>query len=502
MADRDEFDVLGIYMSERLGRIADETPLIVSYLNARGKRVVSYTEGEISTKTHADKLMTYIRYWQAEGESLKTSIRIKDAYAQSVKQGKWRGGRPPYGYCALSRGTLNFKGRPIFDIEPDPETSEVVKTIFRLYGKEKYGGKMIAQILNDKEIPTQEGNLWRCSTITSILRNRLYTGVYVLGKKSKSKLLSPVMEKLKIIDESDFNEVQELLKANALYPNSYRPTRRGTLLLTGILYCGDCGKKYTSQRNTYKNQRANGHVWQHERITYRCGSYLTPKKDKPNCDRRILTAERVEALVAFDAKSFLSEFDKDKLLTSFEDQMREQEKEVEDHLRKIARNLEQKEKEVQRLKDEVVKVLMGESQFEHGLLTEMINTKQAEIIELGTKRIEAQSAVDATINAIAMRRSVADEIQSWHERFDTQDTMTKKSMLIKIIDSITVYAEKADVVYSIKFDILGDDGMEFDEDGDTELTNDTDCAILSAWCVKRTALSTSASHGAYPRSRH
>lgn len=29
-ADRGEFDVLGIYMSDRLGRIADETPLIVS----------------------------------------------------------------------------------------------------------------------------------------------------------------------------------------------------------------------------------------------------------------------------------------------------------------------------------------------------------------------------------------------------------------------------------------------------------------------------------------
>ena len=60
MANRGGFDVLGIYMSDRLGRIADETPLIVSYLNARGIKVLSYTDGEISSKTHDEKLMTYI----------------------------------------------------------------------------------------------------------------------------------------------------------------------------------------------------------------------------------------------------------------------------------------------------------------------------------------------------------------------------------------------------------------------------------------------------------
>ena len=33
MADCIEFDIFVIYMSDNLGRIADETPLIVSYLN-------------------------------------------------------------------------------------------------------------------------------------------------------------------------------------------------------------------------------------------------------------------------------------------------------------------------------------------------------------------------------------------------------------------------------------------------------------------------------------
>ena len=141
MANRGEFDVLGIYMSDRLGRIADETPLIVSYLNARGIKVLSYTDGEISSKTHDEKLMTYIRYWQAEGESIKTSKRIKDAHEMAVEQGKWRGGNPPYGYKTVSKGTLNGKGRPIFDVEIEPQAAEVVRTIYTNLMQEILGYK-------------------------------------------------------------------------------------------------------------------------------------------------------------------------------------------------------------------------------------------------------------------------------------------------------------------------------------------------------------------------
>ena len=184
MANRGEFDVLGIYMSDRLGRITDETPLIVSYLNARGIKVLSYTDGEISSKTHDEKLMTYIRYWQAEGESIKTSKRIKDAHGEAVEKGRWRGGNPPYGYRTVSKGTLNGKGRPIFDVEIDPEAAEVVRTIFRLY-REHYAFKGIAKYLNDNEIPTTTGALWSWSQIEDILHNKLYIGIYELGKKAK-----------------------------------------------------------------------------------------------------------------------------------------------------------------------------------------------------------------------------------------------------------------------------------------------------------------------------
>ncbi|MCL2698621.1 MAG: recombinase family protein, partial [Oscillospiraceae bacterium] len=271
MADRRKFDVLGIYMSERLGRIADDTPHIVKYLNDRGIRVISYREGEISVRTHVDKLKTYITYWQAEGESLKTSQRVTDAGEKNVEQGKWRGGRPPYGYCSVSRGRLNFKGRPIFDMEIDPVKAEVVKAVFRMYTKENYGTVTIAKYLNNKDIAPAEGCQWSASRIRKILKNKIYAGIYELGrtKKSRKLIASPVMGNMVIITIEEYNAAQELLKKNDPNPGRVRPTRRGSLLLTGLLYC-DCARKFTSVYFKRTEQRQDGSTWYYDRHAYRC----------------------------------------------------------------------------------------------------------------------------------------------------------------------------------------------------------------------------------------
>ena len=41
-----------------------------------GIEVWSAMEGQQRFDTHVDKLLNYIRYWQASGESIKTSLRV------------------------------------------------------------------------------------------------------------------------------------------------------------------------------------------------------------------------------------------------------------------------------------------------------------------------------------------------------------------------------------------------------------------------------------------
>lgn len=449
MADRHEFEVLGIYMSDRLGRIADETPLIVSYLNARGIKVLSYTEGEISSKTHNDKLMTYIRYWQAEGESLKTSIRIKDANEKGVEQGKWRGGNPPYGYRTVSKGTLNFKGRPIFDVEIDPYASEIVKRIFQMY-KEHYSTKTIAKILNDEGVPTKKGTLWGNNTITKILRNKLYIGIYELGKASKNvRMTSPIMENLRFIDENLFNEVQNMLTENKLVKDAKRPTVRGSRLLTGLVCC-ECGKMYTAHTQVYKKTRSDGSEWEHEYSFYRCGSHRLPKTGQ--CNKKPIRAEYLEKAVVDDAKKFLLETDIDKLLTNHEDKLKEKEKEFTEQLRKIGRDITQKEKELSKLKEEVCKILAGQSKFSEELITELIQNKESEIKSLAEKHTDIESRANDLKATIEQTKTLSADLNNWSERFDTQTINEKKTMLINLINKIMIFDDKIEVKYRIRFD--------------------------------------------------
>ncbi|SEL48341.1 Resolvase, N terminal domain [Ruminococcus albus] len=72
-----EFQVLLVFMFDRIGRIDDETPFIVEWFAKHNIRVWSVNEGEQRFESHVDKLMNYIRFWQAAGESEKTSMRIR-----------------------------------------------------------------------------------------------------------------------------------------------------------------------------------------------------------------------------------------------------------------------------------------------------------------------------------------------------------------------------------------------------------------------------------------
>ena len=76
-ARKGKFDILLVFMFDRIGRIADETPFVVEWFVRNGIRVWSTQEGEQRFDNHTDKLLNYIRFWQADGESEKTSDPYK-----------------------------------------------------------------------------------------------------------------------------------------------------------------------------------------------------------------------------------------------------------------------------------------------------------------------------------------------------------------------------------------------------------------------------------------
>jgi len=148
LAKQGKFDILLVFMFDRIGRIADETPFVVEWFVKNGIRVWSTQEGEQRFDNHTDKLTNYIRFWQADGESEKTSIRTKTALGQLVEDGGFKGGLAPYGYDLVRSGRFNKRKHEVYELVVNEAEAAVVRIIFDKYVHEGFGAQRIATYLN------------------------------------------------------------------------------------------------------------------------------------------------------------------------------------------------------------------------------------------------------------------------------------------------------------------------------------------------------------------
>ena len=188
------------------------------------------------------KLMNYIRFWQASGESIKTSIRTKTRLGQIVQEGRFKGGAAPFGY-KLERGErLNKKGYPLYEISIDENDAEVVKQIFDLYVERGYGSQRICNHLRNNGIYNKKGISFTNTTISHMLRNKSYLGILKSGETH-----SDIFPELQIIDVHTFERTQELLTARSQKAKeNSRPSlnAKDNALLHGIVFCGHYRHKH------------------------------------------------------------------------------------------------------------------------------------------------------------------------------------------------------------------------------------------------------------------
>ena len=236
-AAQHQFDVLLVFMFDRLGRRDDETPFVVQWFVQQGIEVWSAREGEQRFDNHVDKLLNYIRFWQASGESEKTAIRVRTRHSQMVQDGQWRGGLVAYGYRLEFQGRTNKKGQPVRDLVIDEAEAAVIRDIFRLITVEGYGTNKVASQLNLRGIKTKRGTtLWRGTSIRAIISNPIYKGVLRFGEE-----LSPPIERLRIVSDEEFDCCEALVKGRAPErpEKPIEPIQQGSRnLLTGLIFCG------------------------------------------------------------------------------------------------------------------------------------------------------------------------------------------------------------------------------------------------------------------------
>jgi len=144
----------------------------------------------------------------SKGERNRIKVRVRSAMqAQARVEGRYLGGRPPYGYRLADAGphpnpAKAADGRRLHVLEVDPVTGPVVARIFDLF-LNGMGIFLIAQTLTDDGIPSpsaydrarnrhRTGTAWSKSAVQAILKNPRDTGRQVWNRQRKTETLIDV----------------------------------------------------------------------------------------------------------------------------------------------------------------------------------------------------------------------------------------------------------------------------------------------------------------------
>ena len=206
---------------------------------------------------------------------------------EAASRGFWVGSTIPYGYSKVMVKD-GAKKRPT--LEPDPDTSPVVKRIFDLAEAGK-GMLNTTRTLNGEGIASPTGKLWSKNGVHYILKNEVYTGAMVWGNTAKDKAEPVRVEKAfpAIVSKAQFRRVAKLMRSRA--PKVANPRRvSSSYLLSGLVKCHRCNRALSGQ-DAKSGQFAY----------YVCQSLI--KRGSGACDSPRLNARRFEELVVGKIRS-------------------------------------------------------------------------------------------------------------------------------------------------------------------------------------------------------
>jgi site-specific DNA recombinase len=453
-AIKGDFDVLLVFMYDRLGRREDETPFVVQFLIEQGIEIWSVKEGQSKIEDHSDILVNFIRFWQSSGESKKTSIRVREAKKQLSEQGYFQGGVAPVGYKIIETDQLHWKNkdRHIKELAIDVEESEMIKLIFTLYVDRHMGYRKIVDYLNSNGYRNRDGKIFGVSTIQRILVNPIYIGKKRYeGFNGAEGETQPYNEKLRIIPDDLFNQAEQVRTKRKRKINEQDKSEIplvGKLMFSGLAYCKYCGAKL-SGNYLYRKNKYKGIDDYYKSVIYRYRCPLNKGKFDCNHEQNIWGAKKFDNIIIKQVKEILSQLD----LKTFIDSSTSQKK---SHINQKERNISNLEKEhlslqkqLEKLNGEIAKSLVGDSAFTPQQLSGAIEGVGEKIKHTSDKMISLKKEVENERENYSEVNYMANELDNWEAKFDNADDDLKKAMLSRLIDRVHLGKENVEITFNL-----------------------------------------------------
>lgn len=338
--------------------------------------------------------------------------------SQNVKRGNYDSALE---HKTVGMRFLGYRPDAADHFEIDPGTAPIVKRIFSEYTS----GKSIQQIcadLNADGYRMRTGKPFDKSAIPRILKNERYTGVYIFSDLVRDEGGMPA-----IIDRETFDRAQDLLSIRRHSPAASRGIR---YLLTGKIFCGECGSPMTGE----SARSSSGTVYSY---------YICNERKKGGCDLPRVSREKIEDHVV----RILSEkVNDDDFCESLADlAVRQQEADLADRgpLDALEADLRDVESRIQNI----------EKAIESGIITTGLSSRLQDLEDQRSGIISAIRRAEAERHGISK-----DEILFFLEKLrgDVSDPEYREKLVRIFLNAVYVY-KKGRVVIAVNY--AGDDGQ-------------------------------------------
>jgi len=185
-------DTVVVYKIDRLSRSLIDFSSLIGRFETRGVSFVAVTQA-FNTTSSMGRLTLNVLLSFAQFERELASERLRDKAAASRARGLWQAGPRPFGY-QVERGRLIL----------DEREAEAIRYAYRRYPKVG-AARLLAQELTAKGILNKTGMPFTQSSVTDLLKNRLYRGDLVHRGKSVPGVHMP------IVTEKSWARVQEAI---------------------------------------------------------------------------------------------------------------------------------------------------------------------------------------------------------------------------------------------------------------------------------------------------
>ena len=426
-------------------------------------------------------MMLTMRYGMAQKSSSDTGMRVKDTAQKLVQQGKFMGGKAPYGYQLEFSGEFSKHQRALKHLVIVPEQAQVVRYIYELSFHKEFGSGKIAGTLNADSRYRQlaPNDVWKSETITSILTNPVYAGYTAYKRREKSNgsyhclnsrdwiLAEKPNEKITIIDVELWEKVQrkrerrreKYVKNPENEKNSVISRNDGMLALIDVAHCGYCGWKLTNgTKYDYWTIKRTGEKKCSRKPIYKCQAM---GQGVPHPPMKQIRADQVEPIVFQVLAEYVGKLQENE--TVFEQILKNQKLEtytLEQNISREQKILEVILEKISILEDKIPEAITGNYPLSLEDLVQNIKRQKekAQKQKKGIKDLEMKwnrASVSAQDWETFRRK-----IPSWQDIFLNADAFTKRVLVDKLIERIDITDEEVKIRFKIDLDgFLNQTGM-------------------------------------------